>query len=74
MKRWSDLAPRPAKPATLPQVASFECSCGTIHNSRDGNIPVGWTQSAGTIFCADCTRIGIPVREIRKMPRRRRAA
>lgn len=74
MKRWSDLLPPAANSAPLPHVASFECSCGIIHNSRDSKIPVGWTQSAGTIFCADCTRIGIPVREIRKGTRRRRAA
>lgn len=54
------------KPASLPQVASFECACGTIHNSRDGNIPVGWSQRAGSVFCADCTRMGISAREIRR--------
>lgn len=54
------------KPASLPQVASFECACGTIHNSRDGNIPVGWSQRAGSVFCTDCTRQGIASREIRR--------
>lgn len=54
------------KPASLPQVASFECACGNIHNSRDGNIPVGWTQRAGEVFCADCTRTGIASRRIRR--------
>jgi len=56
------------KPASLPTVASFECSCGTIHNSRDGNIPVGWSQRAGSVFCADCTRTGIASRQIATRP------
>ena len=74
MKRWSDLLPPAAKPAPLPQVASFECSCGTIHNSRDASIPVGWTHSAGAVFCLDCTRQGIPLRQLSKAGRRRKVA
>lgn len=57
-------------PANLPHVASFECRCGTLHNARDGRLPVGWTQSAGTIFCADCTRTGIASRRIVSPARR----
>lgn len=53
-------------PASLPQVASFECSCGNMHNSRDGNIPVGWSQRSGEVFCADCTRTGIAARQIKR--------
>lgn len=49
---------------TLPQVASVECSCGTVHQSPDGRVPAGWTVSRGQAFCADCTRIGIPARLI----------
>lgn len=53
-------------PASLPQVASFECQCGTIHNSRDGKIPVGWSQRTGEVFCADCTRAGIASGKIQR--------
>lgn len=56
--------PASLPPKNLPHVASFECSCGTVHNSRDGNIPVGWSQRAGSVFCADCTRTGIASRHI----------
>ncbi len=53
------------KPASLPTVASFECSnCGSIHQNRDALVPVGWTQRQGTIWCADCTRMGIAIRQI----------
>lgn len=51
--------------ASLPTVASFECSnCGAIHQSRDAQAPVGWTQRPGAIWCADCTRQGIAARQI----------
>lgn len=53
-------------PASLPQVASFECACGNIHNSRDGKIPVGWSQRNGSVFCTDCTRAGIASRQIKR--------
>lgn len=57
------------KPASLPQVASFECSrCETVHQSHDSNIPVGWTQRPGAIWCADCTRLGISARKIKTAP------
>ena len=52
--------PRPP----LPHVASVECSCGAIHNSADGRVPVGWTVSRGEAFCTDCTMRGIPTRLI----------
>ena len=54
-----------ARPA-IAAVASFECSCGTVHHADDGQLPVGWSRSAGAVFCADCTRIGIPARRIRR--------
>lgn len=54
--------PRPAPHSSWPQVPSIECSCGTIHNSADGRVPVGWTVSRGEAFCVDCTRRGIPGR------------
>lgn len=56
----------------LPQVASFECrSCETIHQSADGNVPVGWTTRHATAWCADCTRAGIPLRDLRRHARGR---
>lgn len=61
-------APVTPRPANLPHVASFECGCGTVHNSHDGLLAVGWTRSAGTIFCADCTRAGIASRRIASPP------
>lgn len=57
-------SPRPA----LTAVPSFQCGCGTLHHAADGKLPVGWTQSAGAVFCLDCTSIGIPLREMK--PRR----
>jgi hypothetical protein len=56
--------PAPARPA-LTAVPSFQCACGTLHHAADGKLPVGWTQSAGAVFCLDCTRIGIPLREMK---------
>lgn len=53
-------------PASLPQVASFECKCGAIYNSRDGKIPVGWSQRSGEVFCDDCSRAGIAARQIKR--------
>lgn len=57
-------------------VPAFECGCGTVHNSADGKLPVGWTSSCGQVWCADCTRAGIPSRQIASggHPRRRRKA
>lgn len=43
----------------------FECHCGTVHNSADGKLPVGWTACQGEVWCADCTRAGIASRQIR---------
>lgn len=57
-------APRNHPVPVLPQVATVECQCGTIHNSADGRVPVGWTVSRGEAFCTDCTRKGIPARAI----------
>ncbi len=55
----------PSKPRPpLPHIASVECSCGAIHNSADGCVPVGWTVSRGEAFCTDCTTRGIPARLI----------
>lgn len=54
--------PRPV----IAAVPSFECSCGTVHHADDGQLPVGWSRSSGAVFCADCTRLGIPARRIRR--------
>ncbi len=56
-----------AQPKTDLQTVPFECQCGTIHNAGDGKLPVGWTTRGGNTWCTDCTRAGIPVREL---PRR----
>lgn len=63
------------KPARAFTVPAFECGCGQIHNSADGQLPVGWTQRQGTVWCADCTRLGIPTRVLLSggHPRRNRA-
>ncbi len=52
------------KPTFLPTVAVFECGCGTAHHAVDAKLPVGWTQRAGTVWCTDCTRQGIPTRTL----------
>ena len=57
------------KPFAGPKIASFECAsfecgCGQVHNSADGKLPVGWTQRTGTVWCSDCTRLGIPTRKL----------
>lgn len=54
------------KAAPLPIVPSFQCQCGTVHHAADGRLPVGWTQTAGAVFCLDCARAGISSRVIRK--------
>jgi len=51
-------------PGTLPHVASFECSCGNIHNAPDAQLPVGWSRRGSKVWCADCTRAGIASRSI----------
>lgn len=56
-------------PASLPHVASFECQCSKIHNSRDGKIPVGWSQRGGQVFCDDCSVAGIASRPINRRAR-----
>lgn len=56
-------------PASLPQIASFECKCDKIHNSRDGKIPVGWSQQNGEVFCDDCTLAGVASRRINRRVR-----
>lgn len=59
------------------QTVPFECQCGTVHNSADGKLPVGWTTRGGQTWCGDCTRLGIPTRELpvtrSRTDRRRRA-
>lgn len=57
---------------TLPQI-TFECECGTTHNTGDGRLPVGWTTCRGMTWCSDCTRLGIPVRTSRATARGARA-
>jgi hypothetical protein len=54
--------------------APFECRCGTLHNAADGHLPVGWTTRGGHVWCEDCTRAGIPVRELQEARRNRRRA
>lgn len=54
--------------SALTAVPSFQCGCGTVHQAADGKLPVGWTQSAGAVFCLDCTRLGIPLREMKPRP------
>ena len=51
--------------------ALFECRCGNHHPAADGQLPVGWTTRAGQVWCEDCTRAGVPVREATQ-PRPRR--
>lgn len=48
-------------------VPSFECQCGEVHRSPEGQLPVGWSVSAGNVFCLACTLAGIPAR---LLPRR----
>ncbi|WP_333839184.1 hypothetical protein [Novosphingobium sp.] len=40
------------------------CECSTEFRSADGHIPAGWTTRHGKCWCADCTRAGIPVRQL----------
>ena len=55
-------------------VATFECaSCGSLHIAADGVVPVGWTARHANVWCTDCTRAGIPVRELRQAGSRRTA-
>jgi hypothetical protein len=57
---------RPIRTAPL-TVATFDCvSCGTTHHSADAILPIGWTARAGSTWCLDCTRAGIPVRVLRE--------
>jgi hypothetical protein len=59
-----------------PQPAMFECGCGTEHRAADGLLPMGWTARHGQCWCPDCTRAGLPVRQLRHggTRQRRRAA
>lgn len=70
------MRPAPKRAFSPLTVPSFECGCGTVYNSADGKLPVGWTQSCGTTWCTDCTRAGIPTRTILAggHPRRNRPA
>jgi hypothetical protein len=56
-------------------LAPFECRCGTLHASPDGQFPVGWTVRGGHAWCEDCTRTSIPQRTLPggRAPRRRAA-
>ncbi|MCY1672145.1 hypothetical protein OVA07_14145 [Novosphingobium sp. SL115] len=64
MKRTSNL-----------QTVPFECQCGTVHNTADGKLPVGWTTRHGETWCADCTRAGVPMRTLsRNRSSRRKCA
>lgn len=62
------------KPARFPTTVPFECSCGTIHNTQDGKLPVGWTTRHGLTWCDDCTLAGVPVRQLQHGGSRRRRA
>lgn len=65
------------KRSTVAAPATFECRCGTIHHAPAGQFPVGWSTCHAMVWCADCTRAGIPARELRTNTtagRRRRAA
>lgn len=58
----------PRSRASAPNfVPSFECQCGEIHRCQNGQLPVGWSVSSGTVFCPACTLAGIPARVL---PRR----
>lgn len=55
----------------LPKVASFECTaCGAVHQTP-GGLPVGWSSLNHSVWCPECTALGIPRRSI---ARKRRAA
>lgn len=41
----------------------FECRCGTIQNSADAGIPIGWSTYLGTAWCPDCTSAGVAYRD-----------
>jgi hypothetical protein len=59
--------PAPRVPAAALATATFECSsCGATNHSADAILPVGWTARAGSAWCVDCTRAGIPVRILRE--------
>lgn len=61
------------KPA--PSQKTFECDCGTVHQSPDVGVPLGWSTAHGQAWCPDCTTIGIPARELNApRPRQRKAA
>ena len=61
-------------PTTSLVPAAFECaSCGAVHNAADAKVPAGWATTGGNAWCGDCTRAGIPAREL-KSARHRRAA
>ncbi|WP_298165360.1 hypothetical protein [Novosphingobium sp.] len=70
------MRPAPKHALIIPNIPAFECGCGTVHNSADGKLPVGWTQRTGQVWCTDCTRLGIPTRTILAggYPRRNRPA
>ena len=70
------MRPAPKRDRRTPDFAVFECDCGTVHNSADGKLAVGWSQCNGTVWCSDCTRLGIPTRTILAggHPRRNRPA
>ena len=56
---------------------TFECRCGTVHQAPAGQFPVGWSTCKAMVWCEDCTRAGVPARELARKPgagRHRRAA
>lgn len=57
---------RKAPATSTPAAVTFECSCGTVHHAPSGQIPVGWSTHGGSAWCDDCTRAGIPAREIKR--------
>jgi len=57
--------PHRASPASPQgQIITIMCECGAEHHSADAIVPVGWTTRHGTAWCTDCTRAGIPVRQL----------
>jgi hypothetical protein len=58
----------PANPAAeKPSLRTVECSsCGATHHFMTGTIPVGWCRygAIGSVWCSECTVLGIPEREI----------
>ncbi|PTR08896.1 MULTISPECIES: hypothetical protein [unclassified Novosphingobium] len=57
--------PRSAQPVSLQrQTIVIQCECGAEHRSPDAIVPAGWTTRHGAAWCVDCTRVGVPVRQL----------